>query len=379
MYRAANPAFCQFIGKKEQEIIGKTDFDLFPHDEAEMYRRDDARVMEAGIHSVQDEEVSGGEGKKWLQVAKTPIFDETGRNVGVLCSVRDISKRKRAENALQVERDRAQKYLDVAGVMLIAIDVDQKVILINRKGCEILGYNEEDIIGKNWFQNFLPQKISKEVSTVFKKLVAGEIEPVEYFENPVVTKDGKERIIAWHNTILTDEQGTIRCTLSSGDDITDRKQSEEEKKKLEAQFRESQKMEAIGTLAGGIAHDFNNLLTVIQGTSSLMLYDVDSKDPHYELLQMITKQVRRGAKLTAQLLGYASKGRYEVKPISLNQIVEETSDTFGRTHKEITIHQEFTDDLSSIEADQSQIEQVLLNLYINASGAMPRGGTLTLK
>ena len=116
-----------------------------------------------------------------------------------------------------------------------------------------------------------------------------------------------------------------------------------ERKRMEAQFLQAQKMEAIGTLAGGIAHDFNNLLMVIQGNASLMLLNVDPSHPHYEMLLSIVKQVQSGSKLTNQLLGYARKGKYEVKPFQLNQLVEETSKAFGRTRKEITVHRELAE------------------------------------
>ena len=153
------------------------------------------------------------------------------------------------------------------------------------------------------------------------------------------------------------------------------------RKKLEAQLQQAQKMQAIGTLAGGIAHDFNNLLMAIQGNASLMLIDVDPSQPHYERLRNIEKQVERGAKLTSQLLGYARRGKYEVKPIDLNRLVEETVETFGRTKKEITIRSELAPDLFAIEANEGQIQQVLFNLYVNAADAMPvpGGGHLIIK
>jgi len=135
--------------------------------------------------------------------------------------------RKQAEEKLRREKDWAQKYLDVARVMTVVIDADKKVSLINRKGCEILGFQEKDIIGKNWFDNFIPERMRDEVGGVFGKLMAGKIEPVEYFENPVLTKTGEERIIAWHNTVLTDDTGTISGALNSGEDITERKRAEE--------------------------------------------------------------------------------------------------------------------------------------------------------
>ncbi|MBW2605640.1 MAG: response regulator [Deltaproteobacteria bacterium] len=162
-------------------------------------------------------------------------------------------------------------------------------------------------------------------------------------------------------------------------EIEERKQAEEKTRKIEAQLQMAQKMEAIGTLAGGIAHDFNNLLMGIQGNTSLMFEDIDSSHPHCNRLKSIEKQIQSGVKLTSQLLGYARKGKYEVAPISLNKLVKEISYTFGMTRKETVIHQKFAEDLLAIEADQGQIEQVLLNLFVNAADAMPSGGNLILE
>lgn len=152
-----------------------------------------------------------------------------------------------------------------------------------------------------------------------------------------------------------------------------------EQKRMEAKLIQAQKMEAIGTLAGGIAHDFNNLLMVIQGNVSLMLLDTPTNHPHYGMLKIIEKQVQSGSKLTNQLLGYARKGRYEVRPIYLNQLVIDTSEAFGRTKKNITIYRDLAEDLFPCEADQGQIEQVLMNLFVNASDAMPEGGELFIR
>ncbi len=159
----------------------------------------------------------------------------------------EISERKKAEQALRAEsiklrkeKDKAQKYLDVAGVMFIVVDTDQKAILINKKGCELLGYQEGEIVGKNWFDNFVPERIRKEVKTVFNKLISGKIDLAEYFENSILTKSGEERIISWHNTVLRNEQGKISAILGSGEDITERKQLyetlERKQRNLEAIF-----------------------------------------------------------------------------------------------------------------------------------------------
>ena len=135
---------------------------------------------------------------------------------------------KQSEVLVREEKNKIQNYLDIAGVEIVVIDADQKVSLINKKGCEILGYDEKEILGKKWFDTFVPEKNRDEVRVGFEKLINGEIEPVEYFENPVLTRTGEERIIAWHHAVLRDEKENITNTLSSGEDITERKRMEEE-------------------------------------------------------------------------------------------------------------------------------------------------------
>ncbi len=150
-------------------------------------------------------------------------------------------------------------------------------------------------------------------------------------------------------------------------------------KRMEVQLLQARKMEAIGTLAGGIAHDFNNLLMGIQGNTSLMLLDVETGHPHHQNLKSIEKMVQHGSGLTKQLLGVARGGKYEVKTTDLNPLIEAGVDLFGRTKKEISIHKRFQNDLWPVDVDQGQIEQVLLNLYVNAYHAMPEGGELYIE
>jgi two-component system cell cycle sensor histidine kinase/response regulator CckA len=166
------------------------------------------------------------------------LYDENKVPIGILGSTRDTTERKRAEEALRRERDKAQKYLDLAGVMMVALNEEGEITLINRKGCQILGYEkEEELIGRDWFDTCVPPQIREEVRSVFEQLMKAEVEPVEFYENPVLTISGEVRIVAWHNALLTDGTGAVTGTLSSGEDVTERRQAEQERERLLAQIR----------------------------------------------------------------------------------------------------------------------------------------------
>ena len=159
-----------------------------------------------------------------------------------------IIKHRQAEKALQQERDRAQKYLDIAGVMIVAVDTEGEVTLINQRGCELLGYEEEEIIGKNWFDNFLPKGIRPEARAISRQLLDGETGLEQCFENPVLTKSGQERIIEWHHTILTDERDHIAGHLSSGNDVTEIKEREQALREKDAALRiKTRNLEEVNT------------------------------------------------------------------------------------------------------------------------------------
>jgi len=180
-------------------------------------------------------------------------------------------------------------------------------------------------------------------------------------------RGGSDRIMHTRMVILGNGK-----QLMTYEDITDLK-------KMEAELFHAQNMEAVATLAGGIAHAFNNILMGIQGYTALMLSETKADHPAYGRLKRIEKQVRSGSDLTNQLLAFSSGGRYEVKPCNLNDIIEKTSNAFGLTRKDITIRKSLESGLWAVEIDQAQIEQVLVNLYVNAQQAMPGGGELTLK
>jgi len=250
-----------------------------------------------------------------------------------------------------------------------------KIIFANRRLCEMLGYEKGELQGMDHWLVYHPD-YRDYIREQAKIRLRGEKIRSQY-EGKLQRKDGSSfdgeigaRAVSFQGEPVI--QVWIR-------DITEEKQAEEEKKKLQAQLQQAQKMEAVGTLAGGIAHGFNNLLMGIQGYTSLMLMDIGSTHPHYERLKNIEKSVQRGMELTRQLLGFARGGKYEVKPTDMNELIGKSSEIFGRTQNQIKIHSKFQKDIWTVETDQGQIEQVLLNLYANAWQAMPGGGELDLE
>lgn len=231
----ANAATSRLFGRPLDEIIGQTCYELV-HGTSDPPESCVLRKAKS-TKKRQEAELHIAEKNMWAAVSVDPILDEQGNMTDAVYIIRDITERRRAEKALNKERDMAQKYLDVAGVIMVALDSDGRVRLMNRKGCEILGYTESEIIGKNWFDSFLPESEPDRVKAVFRKLMAGEIEPVEYFENPILTKDGSERLIAWHNTVIRNETGDITAILSSGADITERKKAERALEESEEKYR----------------------------------------------------------------------------------------------------------------------------------------------
>jgi PAS domain S-box-containing protein len=299
-----------------------------------------------------------------------PTYEELQQRVKELEI--EAAMRKRAEEALQRSKERYRRITGAVTdyIFTVRIENGHPVETVHGPACvAVTGYTPEEFASDPYvWIRMVHEEDRKAVEEGAARVLAGqETKPLEH---RIFRKDGVQ---CWvRNTLVPHYDGEGKLMSYDGliRDISD-------EKRLEAPLQQARKMEAIGTLAGGIAHDFNNLLMSIQGNVSLMLFDTAC--PHRERLKSIEKQIRSGSRLTRQLLGYARKGKYEMKLINPDKVVQEISETFGRTRKEITIHRELAKDLFPIEADQGQIEQVLLNLFINAADAMPGGGNLTIR
>jgi len=215
-----------------------------------------------------------------------------------------------------------------ANSIILRWDIRGNILFINPFGLSVFGYRQEELIGRNVVGTIVP-----EVESVSSRNLAALMEEIQHNpdgfksnENENRKKDGRRIWVSWTNKAILDEKGERAEILSIGQDIT-------EKRSLETQLLQARKMEAIGTLAGGIAHDFNNLLMGIMGYTSIILLSTQPSDPNYERLKNIEEQIRSGAELTKQLLGFARGGKYEVKPTNLTDLIDRSADMFGHTQK----------------------------------------------
>ena len=232
----SNYAFGQMHGYLPEELVGKN-LSIF-HTPEQMPSVDAANIEIKQTGSFKGEiwHVKRN-GIVFPTLMHNSLIRDDGKPIGIMGTLRDITDIKQTEEALRRKRDNVQKYLDIAGVIIVVINTDQTVALINKKGCQLLGFEQSEIIGKNWFNQFIPKKDRKKTVSVFIDLVSEKCEPVEYFENYVLTNGGEERLIAWQNSFLKNDEGKIIATLSSGEDITARMKAEVALKESEEKYR----------------------------------------------------------------------------------------------------------------------------------------------
>jgi PAS domain S-box-containing protein len=393
-------------GITKDEVIGKKVYDFVMPEYHNVLRDSMEYVFDNGESTSYESRALGPDNSISTYDVQVGPIKHDGQVVAVTLISTDITERKQAMEALQQERDKAHNYLDIAGVMIVAIDSNQEIILINKKGCEILGYNLNEIIGKNWFDNFLAKQDRNSVKEVFDKLMLGEIEPVEYYENSVLTKKGQERVIAWHNTFLTDRTGNITCTLSSGEDITERKQADEAlikaKKEIElwnrelekrvkektedlvksqAQLIQSEKLSAMGQMAGGLAHELNSPLGGLLPMIEKFKNETKEGTKEYNELSLMLNACEYMAKIVRDFGTFSREAKGEFFELNLSEVIEDTLSFSASRIKQKGIHiiKEYKDYLPNVLGEKTELQQVILNMITNASDAMTDRGELRIK
>jgi PAS domain S-box-containing protein len=312
-----------------------------------------------------------------VNITTSPLKSDSGEIIGAVENFRDLTKHKGLWGKLREERNKAQQYLNIAGVIIVAINENGIVSLINKKGCDVLGYKEGEIIGKNWFDLCVPERDREERKETFQKVMEGKEKEVEDYENTILTKSGEERIIAWHNTTLKDDKDHIIGTLSSGEDITLRKQTEEE-------LLRSEKLASLGQLAASVAHEVNNPLAGILVYVKLFLKkfkekNLQSEKSETQLLKM-EKELERTSRIIRNLLDFARQSEPTMRSIDTNKVIEAALLLAGNqiNLENIKLEKKLNPNLPPVLADFDKIQQVLINIILNAIQAMPEGGTLTI-
>ena len=288
-----------------------------------------------------------------------------------------VNKRQAADDALRESEEKYRTILESIEEGCFETDMDGNLTFFSNPFLKILGYSRDELLGGNTRAYTSPDTAAG-MERITERLRKTGI-PENMTDYDVICKDGSNVSLELSVSLLKDQEGLPMGYRGVLRDVSERNKTEEEKHKLESQLQQAQKMESIGTLAGGIAHDFNNILMGIQGNASLMLLKIESDHPNYEKIKNIEKYVQNGTELTKQLLGFARRGKYLIKATDLNEIIDKSSSLFARTKKEIRVHVTLSDDLWTAEVDRGQIEQVLLNLYVNAWQAMSNGGDLYLQ
>jgi two-component system, sporulation sensor kinase E len=363
----------QLFGYERAELIGQPVEMLVPQrmrshhagDRAKFFAHSESRAMGKGrdLYGVKKD------GQEFsLEIGLNPIRTPDGMRV--LASVVDISGRKRAEQALQKERDFIDAVLETAGALVVVLDREGRILRFNRACEQTTGYSSEEVMGRHvWDLFIIPEEVAG-VEAVFERLRGGE--PRSDYENYWRRKDGFLRRVSWSNTVIADSSGKVDYVVSSGLDITDFQSIQE-------QLRKTERIAELGTLASGMAHEIGTPMNVILGRAEYLLQRTADEGMKKGLATIVT-QIERITKVMNQLLVFARRKQPDRQIVDLGEIVEDSLEMFQErmTHNRITVEKVIEANVPSIHADRDQLVQVLINLVTNSLHAMPEGGRLRL-
>ena len=378
-----NPAFAAMTGYTLEDFAGMHFWDFIHPDYRESVRsRGLSRLEGAQPSSRHEIKFITKEGReRWMDYSA--VVSNINNQPTIVVSALDVTDRKQSEERLLESERKLKDIIEFFPEATLIIDNNGIVIAWNRAMEALTGVQAEDMLGKGNYEYAIPLYGCRRpilcdlILNPDDKDIASKYPIIKTHQN-IIWADNSISNLPKGNVFLSatatglhNSKGEIIAAIECIRDNTERKS-------MQDRLNQAEKMEAIGTLAGGIAHDFNNLLMGIQGHTSLMMLNISPSHPHHAHLKIIEEQVASGADLTRQLLGFARGGRFEVRSANMNDIIQKTSRMLERTKKEISIYMKCEKDLWSAEVDRSQMEQVFMNLYVNACQAMPAGGEINI-
>ena len=369
-----NPSLEKLTGFTSAELVGmKAPYPWLTQDSLPKTKRQFQIAMQRGPKWFAELFQKKNGEQFWVEIRSVPIIYD-GKFRYYMLSWVDITDRKQIEDALRREKERAEGYLNVAGVMLATVNVDEEITLMNKKGREILGYEAGELTGSNWFTTLVPERIRAEMKSVFRKLIAGESGPVIYYENPLLTSDGEERLIAFNNSVVKDTDGQVIGVLISGEDVT-------ELRKTQEQLQHSRLLASLGEMTAGIAHEVNNPLGCILLYSEL-LASSDVPSQMKKDLKVIHDEAKRATKIMTDLLTYGRRAKSQMRRLNLYNPLKKVLEMrrYEQKVQNITVSTNLVNGPLYVNGDSSQLMQVFMNLMLNAEEALraSNGGNIII-
>ncbi len=374
-----NHAGDEIFGVAAGTLTGRSLLEFVTPESRELIARETASRLAGRRSRYELEIVRECDGaRRTIQISAAPYFDDAGRVSGTVGVFSDVTSRIAVERALQENEARLRLTFDQAPIGAAMVSLDFRYLQVNAAFCRMLGYEESELVGKSVLEVTHPENAARTEDNI-RKMAQSPIPPRYETEKRYLRKDGA---VVWaHLTVtLLRPTNSPPYLLTMVEDITAHKEAEAERSRLQAQFLQSQKMESVGRLAGGIAHDFNNLLTVINGYSATVLELMKPHDPLRSRITEIYKAGERAAALVRQLLAFSRKQVLKPDLLDLNEMLADM-ETMLRplVGEDVEIACELAPCLEPVVADRHQMEQVILNLAVNARDAMPEGGRLSIE
>ncbi|MBF8258374.1 MAG: Blue-light-activated protein, partial [Actinobacteria bacterium] len=369
-----NPAAEHVFGWNAEELIGRM-LPIVPN-EVEFLKLRERVIREGGFSGVEVRRQRKDGSFIDVRLSSGAMLDSAGIVVGMMGIYEDVTERKRAEEELRTTHDKLQSLVDNSPIPIVAMTADGTMTMWNPAAERAFGWSSEEIIGQQF--PMVPEGKEEEFRMLKERVFReGGFSGVEVTRE---RKDGSFVDIRLATGPIRDPGGAVVGVVGIMEDITDRKKMEKALHDSEEQLRQSQKIEAIGQLAGGVAHDFNNLLTAIRGYSDLLLHRLDAGSPLRREVEEIQKAGERASSLTRQLLAFSRKQVLQPKVLDLNAVVANMDMMLRRLiGEDIDLLTVLRPGLWSVKVDPGQVEQVIMNLIVNARDAMPKGGKLTIE